>query len=599
LLVLATLAVYYPVAYHPFVNFDDDIYVTENQHVHNGLKWANVTWAFTTYDAGNWHPLTWLSHAMDYQVFALHPAGHHLTNLFLHVVNVVLLFWVIYRATGYAGRSFMVAALFAVHPINVESVAWVAERKNLLSMVFLLLALGSYRWYAIRPRVWRYAVVAMLFALGLMGKPQVITLPCLLLLWDYWPLRRMFARINAPTSITGRDAVPPKEFNWLVIEKLPLFAIAAADAYITMQAQRAGGAVLLVPRTIRLYNAIICYVRYVGKAFWPSKLALFYPHPGPTIKIPQVIAALFFLLAITALVALQWRRRYLTVGWLWFVGALVPMIGLIQVGVQAMADRYAYLPFIGLFIMASWAAAELSVWRHIPSAWVAGASIVVLLALMVTARIQLDLWNDNVTLWTYTIQVTPPNYAAESSLGSALQREGDLEGAIQHFREAVRINPNDSLSNVNIGAYWQVHGDFTQAIAQYKRVIAAKEDSIVVNPAVRARAFSNMGYAYRELGDLPHAGESFEAAVALNPQYVSAWIGLGLVDQKSGKLGSAIHAYSQAMKLQPSDVGYLLLARALEQNGDNEAALAAKQQAKAITQNLESAQGRADQLLAQ
>ncbi|MGC2112802.1 MAG: hypothetical protein WA655_24995, partial [Candidatus Korobacteraceae bacterium] len=300
LLVLLTVALYYPVKNHPFVNYDDNVYVTDNLHVQSGLSWDTVTWAFAAHDAGNWHPLTWLSHALDFQLYDLNPGGHHLTNLLLHVLNALLLFWVLYRATGYVGRSFMVAALFAVHPVNVESVVWISERKTLLSMVFFLLALGAYRWYASKPGIGRYSLVAVLFALGLMAKPQIITFPFVLLLWDYWPLERMsFSRDKRPDSAEA-GTYPAKSFVALLEEKLPLFAIAVASAAMTMKAQRAAGAVIplgMYPLSVRLSNAIVSYARYLAKMIWPLHLAPMYPHPGDGLRAWQVYGALAFLLA--------------------------------------------------------------------------------------------------------------------------------------------------------------------------------------------------------------------------------------------------------------------------------------------------------------
>jgi protein O-mannosyl-transferase len=496
LLVVATLALYYPVNSHPFVNYDDTLYVTENAHVQAGLQWKTVKWAFTTYDEANWHPLTWLSHALDYQLFQLNAAGHHDVNLLLHVLNVLLLFWVLLRATGLAGRSFMVAALFAVHPINVQTVAWVAERKNLLSMLFFLLALGAYRWYARRPRVGPYAVVAALFALGLMAKPQIITLPCVLLLWDYWPLRRMFARAGDAEYPATPTTIPPKGLIWLIVEKLPLFAIAGANAVITMHAQRHGGARNWFPRLIRLGNAIVCYARYIGKTFWPSKLALFYPHPGDTLKLWKVVAALIFLLAITALVVIKHRRRYLPVGWLWFIGTLVPMIGLVQVGIQAMADRYAYLPLIGLFIMICWGVADLSESRHLAPTGLAAVSVAVLLSLMVVARVQLNHWTDNISLWSHTLQVTESSFIAENSLGVALERKGELNEAIKHFRAALAINPNDAATNLNIAEYDRLHGDLVACIERCKKV-----PDMTQLRTQKMQAYAKMALAYHALGD--------------------------------------------------------------------------------------------------
>jgi protein O-mannosyl-transferase len=590
------------VIHHPFVNYDDDAYVTGNAHVQSGLNWETVKWAFTTYEFVNWHPLTWISHGLDYQMFQLDPGGHHATSVALHVLNSLLLFWVLLRATGSAGPSLVVAALFALHPINVESVAWIAERKNLLSTLFFLLALGAYRWYARGPRVTRYAAVAGLFALGLMAKPQVITFPLVLLLWDYWPLQRMLADRTAASS-GNLATIPAKSFSWLILEKLPLFAICLASAVMTLRAERTGGTlsgIYFHPFSVRLQNAILSCVRYIADAFWPSGLALYYPYPsGDSLALWRVIAAFVFLVAVTALVIAGRHRRYLLVGWLWFLGILVPMIGLMQVGIQAMADRYAYLSFVGLFIMVCWGIAEWASQRHISSAKLAAVSVVALLALAVMTRRQVSYWDDNVKLWSHAVAVTRNNYMVEDHLGGALLADGQRDAAMPHFYRAVAINPDDPDSNLNIGGYEQQQGNLPQAIARYNKVISSTQNSAVLNAGVRAKAFDNMGYVYRQLGDLPHARESFAAAVAADPQFAKAWIGLGLVEQKSGNVGPAIRAYSQAMKLQPSDWGYLLLARALEQSGDNNAALSAIRQAQSMTRNLENAQRGADQLLAQ
>ena len=314
-LIILTIALYYPVKNHPFVNYDDDVYVTDNIQVQSGLSWDTVSWAFVTYDAANWHPLTWLSHALDCQLYDLNPGGHHQTSMLLHILNALLLFWVLQRATGFAGRSFMVAALFAVHPINVESVVWIAERKTVLSMVFFLLALGAYRWYAGKPGAGRYAVVAILFALGLMAKPQIITFPFVLLLWDYWPLRRMsFASDATARASESSAALPTKSFRALVEEKIPLFAIAAASAAITLKAQKAAGAMVplrMAPLSVRLSNAIVSYARYLAKTVWPAHLAPMYPHPGASLRAWQVYGALLALLVVSMWVVEQRRRRYL------------------------------------------------------------------------------------------------------------------------------------------------------------------------------------------------------------------------------------------------------------------------------------------------
>ena len=467
LLIVLTIALYYPVKSHPFVNYDDNVYVTENLHVQSGLSWETVSWAFTTYDAGNWHPLTWLSHALDVELYDLNPGGHHQSSLLLHIANALLLFWVLQRATGFAGRSFVVAALFAVHPINVESVVWVSERKSVLSMLFFLLALGAYRWYVSKPGVGRYAVVAVMFALGLMAKPQIITLPLVLLLWDYWPLQRMsFASDPAPVVSEGTTSFPVKSVRKLVEEKIPLLAIAAASAAITMKAQRAAGAVValgMYPLSVRLSNAIVSYVRYLAKAVWPVHLAPMYPHPGNSLPAWQVFGALSILLVISIWAIERRRRRYLLVGWFWFLGTLIPMIGLVQVGRQAMADRYAYLPLLGVFIMVCWAVADWGTENHVSAAVLPAVSVVILLALTVIARRQIDYWADNVTLWTHTVEVTAPNYVAHRRPGWSADGEKSIGRSHPALPRSGRDSPHRSHQQLQHRllrpAAWQPGGD--------------------------------------------------------------------------------------------------------------------------------------------
>ncbi len=531
LLAIATVALYYPVNRHQFVSYDDDIYVTNNWHIKYGLSWTTVQWALTAQYADNWHPLTWLSHGLDCQLFFLNSGRHHATNLLLHTMNAVLLFWVLLRATGYTGRSFMVAALFALHPINVETVAWVSERKNLLSMLFFLLALAAYRWYARQPRVGRYATVALLFALGLMAKPQIITLPFVLLLWDYWPLQRMFA--GGEGTVSQTEIIPAKSFSWLVMEKLPLLLLATASAVITMHAQRE--ATTPYPLSVRIANAIVAYAWYVRKAFWPSRLALLYPHAPGLPPIWQMTMAFLFLLAVTALTIALRRHRYLLVGWLWFLGTLVPMIGLVQVGRQAMADRYAYLSFVGLFIMVCWGAADSypktrksgASWgpreeseqlHHRPALlWI--ACVVVLLALAAVTHRQVGYWKDSYALWTRSLQVTSPNYEAENNLGVVLMNDGRLEEALPYLRAAVALNPLSPIDNLNLAICEQRHRDLAQAIEHYQTVLSLTQNDIPNSVKWRYDAFRNMSFTYRDLGDSPHAQQSHEEAQNLLREY--------------------------------------------------------------------------------
>src|SRR5271166_6257611 len=516
LLIVATVVLYHPVKSYPFITYDDPQYVIRNYQIQSGLDWDMAQWALTTFYASNWHPLTWMSHALDFQLFRLNPSRHHDTNVLFHALNAALLFWVLWRATGSAGRSFMVAALFALHPVNVESVAWISERKNVLSMLFFLLALGAYRWYAVKPRADRYLTVAALYALGLMAKPQVITFPCVLLLWDYWPLQRMFSpAVGADKSAPGR-VVRARSFLWLLMEKLPLFALSAADAVLTVKAQGSTGAINNIinayPFPIRLENAIVSYVRYMGKAVWPSNLAIYYPHPESWLNLWQVAGAAVLLLVITVLVIAGRRWRYFLVGWFWFLGTLVPMIGLVQVGGQGMADRYAYLPLIGLFIMICWGVGDWFEQRHLATAWLAGPSLAALLVLTVAAHRQIGYWSDNVTLWSHAVQVTSGNWIAENNLGAALMDKGRMEDAIVHFRSAAAIYPYDPRSFLFIGYYEQQRGNHREAIEQYEKVITVTQNDIWNNAKLRDDAFVNMGYAYRDLGDPAHASENFAAA---------------------------------------------------------------------------------------
>jgi protein O-mannosyl-transferase len=515
LLAVLTVAAYYPAHHDPFINFDDDLYVTNNDHVNHGLSWDAVKWSFTTYHAFNWHPLTWLVHELDVQIFGLNPAGHHDVNLFLHVTDVVLLFWVLQRATGYAGRSFAVAALFALHPLNVESVAWVAELKTMLSMFFFLLALGAYRWYAREPRVGRYLPIAGLFVLGLMAKPQVITLPFVFLLWDYWPLGRMFA--SDPESAAGTvtpKVIPGKSFSWLLWEKVPFGLIIAVSSFVTMKAQRVGRPFnWSYSIWTRGANAIVAYARYIGKAFWPSHLALLYPHPGTSLSRWQILGASLVLLAITAVVAVNWRRRYLVVGWLWFLGTMVPMIGVVQVGRQAMADRYAYLPFIGLFIMICWSVAEWTARRRLPGFLLPCTTALVLAGMIVVTHHQLGYWRDSVDLWSHTLQVTSNNWVAEYHVGAALKKQGHVVEALQCYYRALAMNPNDEYSNVAIAFYEHENGiNLPDAIEHYKKALDRMDDESKIQLLV------NMGHVYDKLGDSVHARQSLEAAEKLRAQ---------------------------------------------------------------------------------
>lgn len=586
LLAIATLAIYNPVAHHSFINFDDDRYVTSNPHIVVGLHWSTVQWAFSTFYEANWHPLTWLSHAADVSLFGLNPAGHHYLNLLFHSFNALLLFWVLWQATGSVACSLMVGALFALHPMNVESVAWVAERKNLLSMTFFLLTLAAYQKYARKPRILSYLSVALLFALGLMAKPMVITLPFVLLLWDCWPLRRM----SFSGAATSNQQLSPAI---LFLEKLPLLLLSVTSAFITLKAQTAGNAVrstIQMPLSLRFENAAVSYARYLQKLLLPSALAPFYPFPK-FVNGLEVLAAIAVLLAITALVLLFRRERYLLVGWLMFLGTLVPMIGIVQVGAAAMADRYAYLPFVGIFIMISFGAAAFARRYHFHQAALPVLALIWLTGLSVVTYRQVTYWQDSLTLWSRTVGVTKENFVAEDNLGLAYVLENDIDGAIPHFRAAVQIKPDDPVGNLNVAVFEQQHGHLDDAIASYKVVLNNTPD-----PAMKASALADLGSAYRAQQNYALARQSYEEVLQFTPGSPAALVGLGLISQDTGNFNDAVNDYSSAMNAQPTDVGYLLLAGALRANGQLTQATLAEQQASQLSSDLDRARQIADQL---
>ena len=588
LLVVATLAVYNPVNRNAFVNFDDNDYITHNPQVRAGVNWQTIAWAFDGYHAANWHPLTWISHAIDCSVFGVNPAGHHYMNVVLHSVDAILLFLLLQSATGFTWRSLMVAALFALHPVNVESVAWASERKNVLSMMFLLLAMQAYGWYVKKPAVGRYVAVAALFACGLMSKPQVITLPFLLLLWDYWPLRRFEAAGAGHWQATLAK---------LTYEKIPLFVLSLSSALVTMRAQKAGGAIhssLVYPFGLRLQNAIVSYARYIGKAFWPTKLSPLYPHPLDLLHMWQVIASLVFLIAATAVIVLQRRRRCLATGWFWFLGSLVPMIGLVQVGEQAMADRYAYLPLIGLFIMAVWILAEWAEGQHISAKWLAGSAVIVLAALSGLTHRQIGHWHDSETLWLHALEVSDvPSYKAHFNLAVTYDEAGRYQDAIQQFRQAVDPRSDDPKIHLGLGIYDQRHGAVRQAIDEYQTTLKMTSD-----PALKADTYSDMGSAYRQIHSYPAAEQNFSAALQFDPRKPIALIGMGLSAERKGNAAEAVDYYSRAMAVEPTAVGFLLLAQAQEHAGNAGQAAAARERASQLTSDLNQARQAAAELLA-
>jgi tetratricopeptide (TPR) repeat protein len=601
LLAVVTLAFYNPIVHNQFTGFDDWSYVLKNPNIKAGLNWNTVKWSFTTFREGNWHPLTWLSHALDYQLFHLSPIGHHYTNLLFHVANAVLLFLLLRRATGSLWSSLIVAALFALHPINVESVAWAAERKNVLSTLFFLLSLHAYDRFARRGqshfyRVYLYFAVAVCFVLGLLAKPQIVTLPFVLLLWDYWPLQR----IATTRSSEDGSLVPPaqrsRSLHFLILEKLPLFILAAADSVVTVFAQRAGNAVRTiseVPIGQRLGNIPISYVRYLGKLLWPAQLAPLYPRSVNALPGWQVIGASALLLLVSALV---WRcrgHRYLILGWLWFLGTLIPMIGIITVGEQTMADRYAYIPFIGLFIAIVWTMREVTERQGVPTLWRSVGVVAVLLVLGILTHRQLGYWHDDETLWRYTLSVTDGNYVAHNNLALIYAEAGRTEEAIVEFQAATSLHrypPNQVLA---LAFYELKNGHPQAAIEECNSVLQVSS-----NPKVQAIAWSEKGQGHLQLREFKQASESYQKALRLSPDNAIALVGSGVIDLREGRSDSAVTRLVQAVNSDPTDVNFLLLAQALRRVGRSIEANNALAEARKISPDLSVAQNLAGQFLA-
>jgi len=593
LLVAATLTFYNPIVRNQFVDFDDLSYILKNSHVLGGLTWAMVKWAFTTFREGNWHPLTWLSHALDCQIFHLNPIGHHYISLLLHTANAVLLFLLLWRATGLIWPGLTVAALFALHPVNVESVAWAAERKNVLSMLFFLLALYAYDRYGRSGRRYLYVLVAICFAFGLMAKPQIVTLPFVLLLWDYWPLQRM--RTESAT-----EALPSvsnqRSFRSLVWEKWPLFVLAAADSVVTVIAQRAGDSVRTLSEVsipARLQSVMVSYVRYIGKALWPSPLVPLYPRPVGLLPGWQVLGAGLLLLLLSALVW-HWRdRRYLLVGWCWFLGTLVPMVGIVTVGEQAIADRYGYLPFIGLFIAVVWAIAEAVPQSRIASVWVASSAAAVLILLGSLTYHQLGYWHDSETLWRYTLSVTEGNYTAHSNLALALAKQGRPDEAILHFRAGKALHKYPPVQVLGLCSYELHVGHTQEAIEDCHEALHDTNDR-----KLQAAAWSGLGEAYLQLHQYDQAAESEQNSLRLNPDDQLALVGMAVLAMRQGQADAAVAQLAHAVKVEPNDVNVLLFAQALRRAGRAAEADSASAQVRKISSDLGQAQFDAGQFLA-
>jgi tetratricopeptide (TPR) repeat protein len=588
-LALITFALYASSLRSGFISYDDPAYVTRNYQVQQGLTRSSISWAFTTTTEANWHPVTWLSHMADVQMFGLRPAGHHLTSVLLHTLNVVLFFLLLYSATGVRFRSAMAAALFAVHPLNVESVAWIAERKSLLCTTFLFLALAAYGWYVHKPAVGRYVAVALFFAVGLMAKPIIITLPFALLLLDYWPLGRFPSHATESSS----SDFPSALFK-LVAEKIPLLLLSIASAAITIHAQRSAGAlgsVAALPLGQRLNNAIYSYLAYILKGIWPSRLAVFYPHPEGSLALWRVIAAALVILLISALV---WRERksgYLPVGWLWYLGTLVPVIGVVQVGRQAMADRYAYISLLGLFVMAVWSVAEFVPRLRLARASQFALAVTALSLYAACSYVQIGYWHDSFTLFTHALQVTPDNGIAEDNLGTAYVEMGLLNEALPHYAAAIRLSPQLSNPHYNLATALLRENRLDEAQREYEIAIKSASDELEI-----AQAHNNLAVLLTEKNRPAEALREFDAAIRTNPTELNSFIGRGLIEHQTGNLGAALADFTRATQLAKSPIAYFWLGRTFEDKGDLRSAISAYEDALRIAPGFAAARDRANLL---
>ena len=543
LLVLVAFVVYAPVGKFKFQNYDTAKYVYANPYVKQGLTIDGIRWAFTTTYHSNWHPLTWLSHMLDVELYGLEAGRHHLTNVLFHIVNTLLLFWGFHRTTGKLWPSSLVAALFALHPLHVQSVAWVAERKDVMSLFWGLLALGSYVGYARNPGLGRFIPVLIFFSLGLMSKPMLVTLPFLLLLLDYWPLGRF--QFGQSRSID--DSQPPIYSKAALIgEKLPLFVLTAVSCMLTVHAQRLGGAIGSMeafPLDVRLANVPVAYASYIGKMIWPNHLAILYPHPGMP-SMWQAMASGLFLLGVTFFAVKYVRSRpWFLVGWLWYLGTLIPVIGLVQVGGQAMADRYAYLPLIGLYIIVAWGLNDLLSRFRYQRAISIVILLLVSLTLMKVSSQEVAYWQNSGTLFGRALEVTRRNYVAHNNLGTYLASQGQIEEAIAHFEKARIISPNYDLPPFNIGLAYASRRQYQKAISYYREALAK-------NPEF-ALAYHKIGYALYRVARFDQAVENLEQAVRLNPANAEAYNHLGAALVRLGEIDRAIASFRQALRIRP------------------------------------------------
>ncbi len=588
-LVLGSVIAYAPLLHSGFTNYDDPEYVTENPHVRSGLSLENIRWSLASSHSANWHPLTWMSHMLDCQLYGLKPFGHHLTNLLFHVANTLVLFALLRRTTGALWRSALVAAVFAWHPLHVESVAWISERKDVLSTFFWLLTLWAYARYTEESKVQSptskvfYALALLLFALGLTAKPMVVTLPFTLLLLDYWPLCRLAGTVRSAVPVAEesikRQNEPPEttaaRFTPLLLEKIPFFLLSAASSIITFLVQKHGGAVVTTGTlsiTSRINNALISYCRYLGKTFWPTNLSVFYPRPDHWPAGIVIVAAMGLLGFSILVLALRRQRPWLPVGWFWYLGTLVPVIGLVQVGDQSMADRYTYIPMIGVLMMLAWSLPDLSGKGRVER--LAVPMLPALLAIVCIALTwhQAGYWQNTGTLFRHAGKAAPDNYVACWHLADDDAARANVPGALEMYRRTLELAPTCFQARNNLGKLLLDQGHLPEAVDQFQKVLALKPD--------HPRAHNNLGIALSRQGHADEAIREFNEALRLNPDYAEAHNNLGTALLRSGRANEAIAEFQAGTALDPTDAdAQFNLGVALEGQGRLDEAIARFQQA--------------------
>ena len=541
-LAVSALLVFWQVRNFDFVSYDDDLYVYENQHVVSGLTFDNIVWAFTTGQAANWHPVTWLSLMLDCQLFGANAGRIHLVNILFHLANTLLLFTVLRKMTGSLWPGAFVAAAFALHPMHVESVAWIAERKDVLSVFFWLLAMWAYVRYVNRPKISRYLWIVVFFALGLMSKPMVVTLPFVFLLLDYWPLERIK---HFDRQIIYR----------LVLEKIPFIVLSIVSSVVTFFTQQSSRVVISFdrfPLKFRVGNALVSYIKYMEKMIWPSRMAVFYPHRYENVSVLYAVLSAILLLAVTILVLrFAKNHRYLVTGWFWYLGTLIPAIGIVQAGLQARADRYTYIPYIGLFLMLAWGLPQL-LSKFPQRKIVLGVSMVIVLTVLgICAHRQTSYWKNGITLFSHTVEVVPQNnWIAYNNLGLAYSHHGRRLEAIEAYKQAIKIKPNLAESYTNMGAAYANLGRLPEAIDAFKM-------SAQINPDL-AEAHYNLGYAYAKLGRYTEAIDIYKQAIKIKPDYAEAHKNLGVAYLAIGDKNSAMAEYNILKSLNPEMANKLL-----------------------------------------